>query len=296
MNIPVAVIHDRRFNSTVRGEEVLVGTSVDAAAGTARWFPAGSGTEACSRVIDAFLDLWHEHKGTGLVLYISNTTVRRLLEEQLDAFPGLALRAIVTGPELTVTWHVCRAAFSAAEELRAAEEQEPEPEAGTLVIATDASKDHRSRVTGLGAVTSDGRVRLRATRTNSVLGGEFAAIAMALGELNIREGSTVEILTDSLIACRHLSGIESAELRVDSVHLQQCLHYLRQLEWKDVTVSVGWVRGHNGHPLNELADRAAVAARRCAQWQTNSLDEIRCRIRGELREHLGLPSGAAVAI
>lgn len=35
----------------------------------------------------------------------------------------------------------------------------------------------------------------------------------------------------------------------------------------DPRISVRWVRGHSGHPLNELADRLAMHRRRCGQWK-----------------------------
>ena len=42
-----------------------------------------------------------------------------------------------------------------------------------------------------------------------------------------------------------------------------------------MNISYEWVRGHNGHPLNELADRLAVLARRNREMGVDELTNAR---------------------
>lgn len=117
----------------------------------------------------------------------------------------------------------------------------------------------------------------------SVVAGEFAAVAMALdtwGERAVR----LEILTDSQLVCRQLH--RRPRHRRGGRFEDRCLKKLQDLANAGVEVRVSLVRGHNGHLLNTYADRAAVAARRCAQFRLNNRPEFAARLREELREAL----------
>jgi hypothetical protein len=52
-----------------------------------------------------------------------------------------------------------------------------------------------------------------------------------------------------------------------------------------VNISYEWVRGHNGHPFNELADRLAVLARRNREMGVDEVTNARmiASIRQETR-------------
>lgn len=298
MNItdtPVAVLHHRTFADRHRSEaEILVAHAVDSGSVTTVWHRLDdSGPRG--RIIDAFLDLWSQHRDTGLILYVSDPVVRNLLKEQVGVFPGLVVRDVVSGARLAETWRRCRDAFECERITR-----EPVPvrrcsptDAAPLVIATDASRGTRGKETGLGIVTSAVNVTMSATRTKTVLAGEFAAVDLALQKWWQRTW-TMDILTDSQLVWRRLNREDLLATPGRSPEETRCVHRLHDLRRKGVTVRVHWIRSHNGHVLNEFADRAAVAARRSSQWELDTDNGIAARLQTELREALADHSGELV--
>jgi len=291
-HIPTAVIHHRTFADRDRSEaEILVAHAVDGGPVTTAWhLQDDSGPRG--RVIDAFLDLWSQHRDTGLILYVSDLVVRNLLREQGQVFPGLIVRDVVSGERLTDTWRRCRNEFERERVTR-----EPVPvrrcspvDAAPLVIATDASRGKRGKETGLGIVTSAGHVTMASTTTTTVLAGEFAAVDLALRKWWQRTW-TMDILTDSQLVWRRLNQEDLLATQGRSPEESRCLHRLHDLRRKGVTVRVHWVRGHNGHLLNEFADRAAVAARRSSEWDLAADNGIAARLQTELCQALAGDAG-----
>ena len=269
---PVAVINHRRFRSGTSREEVLVASCVHGMDPTTRWHSGGNAREL---VIDEFLRLWAAHGAAGLIVYVSDLVVRDLLREQAAAFPGLIVRDVVSGGKLTDTWNACRDAF---EEERMARLPQVPGNQMPLVIATDASRG-RGRLTGLGMATSTGMVHAA-----TVLAGEFAAVNLALQKYGWRKPA-MDILTDSQKVWARLTAGDPIAGHMRSPEEARCAHNLVELRATGVAVRIHWVRGHNGNLLNEFADRAAVTARRTAQWSLDH-EDIVTRLRGELRAEL----------
>jgi len=97
--------------------------------------------------------------------------------------------------------------------------------------------------------------------------GELAAIRRGLQSTLghhpvLKEGiGDLKVLTDSKAALEVLERVATGTLQpfddIDSV--AECKRILGSA--RGVNISYEWVRGHNGHPLNELADRLAGLAR-----------------------------------
>ncbi len=286
--IPVAALAHRRFFHRDTGrEKVLVSAVVGEGPASTGWYLVEDGCGGRERVVDKFLEMWAHHGAHGLILYVADRIVRELLTEQRELFPGLIVRDVVSGERLAQTWHRCRDAFE-EQRLRmfpgAASRPDPADEP-PLVIATDASRGHRGKVTGLGIATSAGHVQMFATSTGTVLAAEFAAVDAALEEYGSRNW-TIDILTDSQMVWARLNEDDLLSGRMRSQEETRCVQRVWALRRKGATVRVHWVRGHNGHLLNEFADRAAMAARRKAQWGIEDTGAIVERLRTELREEL----------
>lgn len=286
--LSVAVIQHRRFLDRDTGHEwLLVASAVDGVPASTEWQPVADEFGGRERVVEKFLEMWAAHGDGGLVLYVADPLIRGLLTEQSQLFPGLIVRDVVSGERLTRTWQCCRDAF---EEQRLdrfpGNRPRPEPkDAPPLVIATDASRGSRGKLTGLGIATSAGHVQLLTVRTDTILAGEFAAVDAALSRYWSRTW-TIDILTDSQKVWARLNGDDLLGARVRSQEETRCVQRVWDLRRKGVTVRVHWVRGHNGHVLNEFADRAAVAARREAQWGIETGGGIAGRLRAELHDAL----------
>lgn len=129
----------------------------------------------------------------------------------------------------------------------------PEP----LTVATDAS---RGRIPGLGlaCIAEDGRhaVAYRAA-SESIHAGELRALQLALETF---PGGQLRLLTDSRLAVAWIADPATASTRALRAVATSIAAEVRRRRCE-----VTWVRGHAGHPLNEAADRLAVAARRGVQ-------------------------------
>jgi len=124
---------------------------------------------------------------------------------------------------------------------------------------------------GVVLIAPDGRV---AERVHGFLGhatNQIAEIAAATeGLARVPEGARVELVSDSQYVLKGLSewraGWERRQWRnsknepVANLELWQRLFAVADAR----RVSVRWVRGHNGDPNNELADRLANEALRLA--------------------------------
>ena len=144
-----------------------------------------------------------------------------------------------------------------------------------LTLACDASRGKGRNINGCGWVLAYGNgadpvvgVYTAVSDHGGIRAGELAAIRRGLqATLNLhpvlRDGTgTLTVLTDSRAALDLLERSRTDETLsgedTDSVH--ECRRILGSARGIDIRFE--WVRGHDGHPLNEIADRLAVLARR----------------------------------
>ena len=271
-----AAIHVRPLH---KEGDAVVAAAVGTEVVFLRRIQAESGFDVRATLIDAFLAARSHHPGD-LVVYVPDGTVRQLLAEA--AYPGVEVRSWVAGPRLAEAWAAASAAIAQVQAAESAPaETAPDESRAHRVIATDASKQKNVKLTGIAAVTSTGTVKTATLPTSSVLEGEFAAIELGLKQvLYSRTAREVDILTDSLKAATTLG--RGARRRGAGDRERSCLRMLDRVRGRGIEVRVSWVRGHAGNPLNELADRAAVVARRCGQWDQphdRFLDAIRAELR-----------------
>lgn len=120
-----------------------------------------------------------------------------------------------------------------------------------LVVATDASVGLGRKSAGLGCVDERGRQVTGRLRSRNVLYCELRAIQLALEHFR----GPLRILTDCLHAVQRINDPhpDPRPGRVEAL-----VDTIRELPEQRGS-SVEWVRGHNGHPLNEAADRLAMA-------------------------------------
>ena len=167
---------------------------------------------------------------------------------------------------------------AAREALEAAlDAMEPAIVAG-LTLACDASRGNRTDINGSGWILDYGcgfDPIVGASTDTAVHGGiragELSAIrrgvqASVSAHKSLQEGmGTLTVLSDSRRALELLERLRSdATLATDdSEAVGEGRRILGLL--KNAKVEFQWVRGHSGHPLNEIADRLAVLARRNAE-------------------------------
>ncbi|QOD05706.1 RNase H family protein [Pseudarthrobacter sp. BIM B-2242] len=144
-----------------------------------------------------------------------------------------------------------------------------------LVLACDASRGKGRSINGCGWVLAyangaDPVVGAYTTVSEhgGIRAGELAAIRRGLqATLNLhpvlRDGTgSLTVLSDSKSALDLLARVTADEdvSGEDGDSVQECRRILGSARGADIRFE--WVRGHDGHPLNEIADRLAVLARR----------------------------------
>lgn len=129
-----------------------------------------------------------------------------------------------------------------------------------LVIAVDGSRSRAGR--GAWAwISEDGLWDADGGDFTSPLHAEVAAIHAAIRSNST--GRALRILCDSRDAVAQANRALAGDTPGDTVKFQVARllgAIARQSAGKEITVE--WVKGHNGHPLNDRADRLAVLARR----------------------------------
>ncbi|EEI15947.1 ribonuclease HI [Corynebacterium lipophiloflavum DSM 44291] len=280
---PTAVIHyTARRASCV--DALVVTAAVDGSVVQTNRQPVSSSFEVLNWLVEVVGETW-EHQRGGMILYISHPKIRQLLHDVCDAYPGLEVRDVVTGAALKATWEVCSRAHSL--DLHGPINRGAPERSAHYVYATDASKRKSNKVVGIAAVDTSGgkcKVLSRVTCATAVLEGEFVAVHMLLEQVrHSPDAIELDIITDSLTVARVMNADARRPFALD--YERRAMAELDKVRACGVTVRVSWVRGHAGNPLNELADRAAVSARRCKQWE-QPRGPIMDNLRGELRELL----------
>ncbi|MGV9748316.1 RNase H family protein [Rhodococcus zopfii] len=208
----------------------------------------GADNNSALVAVDAFAHVQEVavERGLRIELYLGNRVVRGWFEQQHNSH---------LVPSSFVGGMVRRKATTLLEQHISAQSRRSKP--ARVTIATDASGRNRHRGLGIAYVTSTGNWRqayLPAASDISI--GELEAISLALSTEDARR---IEILTDSRNAVEWINGRKT----VPNSRIGQCIDKIRrQSSGREMTVR--WVKAHAGHPLNETADRLAMAARRNA--------------------------------
>lgn len=157
-----------------------------------------------------------------------------------------------------------------------------------LVLACDSSRGRGKTVNGCGYVLAyaNGADPILGAYTavsahGGIRAGELAAIRRGLQSTLghhpvLREGvGDLRILTDSMAALEVLRRVSAGALQPfdDTDSIAECKRILGSA--RGVNISYEWVRGHNGHPLNELADRLALLARRNREMGVDEVTNAR---------------------
>jgi ribonuclease HI len=177
------------------------------------------------------------------------------------------------------------AALAAAREAVAAVERKL---VSGLVLACDSSRGRGRTVNGCGYVLAyaNGADPILGAYTavsahGGIRAGELAAIRRGLQSTLghhpvLREGvGDLKVLTDSKSALEVLERVATGALQPfdDTDSIAECKRIIGSA--RGVNITYEWVRGHNGHPLNELADRLAVLARRNREMGVDDLTNAR---------------------
>ncbi|WP_137723540.1 RNase H family protein [Prescottella subtropica] len=264
----LAAIHLRRNQSSVSGPVDLsraVAAWTDHADTRTHLFTRDTATDTAlyGTGLDAFTLLLDVAAAASepILLHVTDNTLRKEIAAVVDAFPSVTLVDVARGTFLDLT-RTALTVLDADDRARATDLAEHElariaalPE---LTVATDASKSRRRGV-GVACVSEDGvRHQMMVPDVTTVLEGELLAIELAVARF---PGRRLHILTDSQASLQHLGlldtdwalhatgGVKAVVSRLHDV--------LRKRE-----IRLSWVRGHNGHLLNETADRLALATRR----------------------------------
>ncbi|MCI9888139.1 hypothetical protein JT358_06650 [Micrococcales bacterium 31B] len=132
-----------------------------------------------------------------------------------------------------------------------------------LRVATDASLQTGSHGVGIACVSENGRYRSSYLESaNDILLGELHAIELALRTWE--NESALVIQTDSFTSVSRIRQARTCGLAASrgwSAPVEAVVRDIVSL-CEGRVVRIEWVRGHSGDPLNDTADRLAVARRR----------------------------------
>lgn len=140
------------------------------------------------------------------------------------------------------------------------------------VVATDASLARHRSGAGIACVDASGTFAQGFARTSSIAVAELRAIELALGTF---PADDLVVLSDSRQALAWLA----CPARVSDPDIRRLLAAVG-VRMAGRLVRFDWVKGHNGHPLNETADRLAMAARRAREFGQD--EKLRRRIASDI--------------
>lgn len=212
-----------------------------------------------ARVLDRFAEAYSlaQQHDCDLDLWLGCRPVRDELAQVVGAFPGLSLRdrpgeRHVGLREYAVARLECPVGVSPP--ARTQPETFTPP---TLVVATDASIARGVCGIGIACITEAGEVATEFIDSGECITvGEILAVDLALRTF---PNQPLTVLTDSR-AVEHAV----AHPHRQSPAARRALTRIARAERADL-LTIHWVRGHRGHPLNEAADRHARATRAAAQ-------------------------------
>lgn len=137
---------------------------------------------------------------------------------------------------------------------------------GHVTAATDGAYHRRYGGGAFGWVSSDGRHWYGSSNARSSLEAELHAVLNLITAT--RTGSTLHVLLDSRDAIEAIgTGVVTRRKRSLPSTTLALLHHIGQHQQR-VTLTLEWVKGHNGHPLNDAADRLARLARQSVIYST----------------------------
>ena len=128
-----------------------------------------------------------------------------------------------------------------------------------LVVATDGSFNPVTGVSASAVVSDTGLANAGPGRTrDAIVGAEIQAIVLALRTFPLHD---LLVLSDSRRACSAVSAALDGTIQDRSSTISADLARCAELG-HGRSIELRWVQGHNGHALNEAADRVARAQRR----------------------------------
>ena len=129
----------------------------------------------------------------------------------------------------------------------------------SILAATDGAYHRRYGGGAYGWVTDTGRHAYGKATANSSLEAELYAVLNLMTLTHT--GSTLHILLDSkdAIEAVETGAVTRTRKTLPSTTLV-LLHHIKTHRAR-MTLELEWVKGHNGHPLNDVADRLARLAR-----------------------------------
>lgn len=194
--------------------------------------------------------------GRPVPVWVGHGATRRGLIELAASFPAVSF----LGEASRIAPVSCPTTEDAASAVPA-----PVTPAEPQVVATDASVGKRAGA-GIACVAECGEYGQGFAPTGDVTLAELLAIRLALTSF----AGPLTVLTDSRAALSRIQHPSTATAKQRAT-----LTKIQRLR-KGRVVTFHWVKGHNGHALNEAADRLAVAARRAHEF--NQAAHIKSRI------------------
>ena len=198
--------------------------------------PPSSDMDA-DRVIDEAIE-WLRGRGARLVSIVP-AKLASILESRL-AWDDDPRTPRVTSTDVNGRWHIFRRDLLC-----------PQEPVRRVIVAADASLYQRG-VGGAAAITDTGKWRTTPIDCPCTASAELVAILLAA---RLTKGRPATILSDSAHAVQLVNSTTIP--RAHSTVLGKIAHAIKGRD-----VKVEWVRGHDGHPLNEAAHRLAFATYR----------------------------------
>lgn len=239
-------------------------------------FPYSStGDEHRQAEFDAFSHLyrWAAEHGEQLQVCVTSNHLRAQVEGTLANSPGAPVALVGPGPRSRILTER-HAASNPAPKVPETTQELPR-----LLVGTDASWGSGKGV-GIACISEDGRWAYRSTG----IAPRYAEMAAILLAADTFPGVHLTICTDSLVTVGVIAnGGHTAQDQRNVAHL------LERSKDRDITVS--WVRGHEGTPINEAAHRLAMNAYRHGDMgiAASTSDAVAKDIAGEFVDHSPVP-------
>ncbi|MBD8505794.1 hypothetical protein HT102_04755 [Hoyosella sp. G463] len=194
-------------------------------------------------------------------LHIHNPALQSLLRDAAESFPlatmsGSFTRSVERQKLSEATVRAMRSIAAHHEALL----REHHARQTVLLIGTDASIDKLRPGAGIAAIDAEGRTATRfLPAIADTFHAELAAIELAID--SAPRDLPLRILSDNQHAVRAL-GKKANLHRISNASTRRLVQRITSKR-NGRRIEISWVRGHNGHSLNEAAHRLAVATRRC---------------------------------